>query len=137
MNAHALSKISDTDLYKLLDTHYAKRSLNTGSKDTAHESKLIREVTRRVGSVIETATKTLPDAEAAFNEARYTLTSPEAVTFFLNRWRTGSLASLAWGVARRNEVREAGLAGRKQSETTRSTGRAVNPSKRWLKTDTT
>lgn len=104
MNAHALSQLSDLDLMTLLAADPGK-------------TRYVREVQRRIATVIETATKTLPDPDAAFNEALFILTSPAVVTYYVRRFGYtpgATLAKLAWGVARRNKVREAGLAGRAQ-----------------------
>ncbi|WP_447947955.1 hypothetical protein [Microbacterium maritypicum] len=104
MNAHALSELSDYDLMTRLDADPGK-------------TRLVREVERRVAAVIGTATRSLPDPEAAYWEALYILTSPAVVAYYLAQFGLmpgAALAKLAWGVARRDTVREAGLAGRKQ-----------------------
>lgn len=105
MSTHApLSQITDLDLMARLDADPGR-------------TRYVREVERRIATVIETATKTLPDAEAAFNEALFILTSPAVVAYFVTNFAHApgaTLAKLAWGVARRNKVREAGLAGRTQ-----------------------
>lgn len=105
MNTHArLSEITDLDLMGRLAADPGK-------------TRYVREVERRIATVIETATKTLPDREAAFNEALFILTSPSVVAYYIGSFGLApgaTLAKLAWGVARRNAVREAGLAGDKQ-----------------------
>ncbi|WP_433585367.1 hypothetical protein [Microbacterium hydrocarbonoxydans] len=105
MTTHApLSKITDLDLMTRLDADPGK-------------TRYVREVERRIATVIETATNTLPDPDAAFNEALFILTSPAVVAYYVRRFGYtpgATLAKLAWGIARRNKVREAGLAGRAQ-----------------------
>lgn len=105
MNTHApLSEISDYELMKRLAADPGK-------------TRLVREVERRIAEVIETRTRSLPDADAAYNEALYIVTSPSVVAYYIAQFGLvpgAALAKLAWGVARRNTVREAGLAGRTQ-----------------------
>lgn len=96
-----LTELSDRDLMEQLRAHPGK-------------TRLMREVERRIAPVIEAATRTLPDSGTAYNEALYLVTSPGWVEYFLDEWRNGSLATFTFSVARQNEVREAGLAGRAQ-----------------------
>lgn len=95
-----LSEITDRDLMARLDADPGKH-------------RLVREVERRVAPILETATRFLPDSEVGYYEARNIIVSPAGVAYFLREWRTG-LAQYAYGVARSDEVRTAGLAGKKR-----------------------
>lgn len=95
-----LSEITDRELMERLDADPGK-------------NRLIREVERRIAPILETATRFLPDAEVGYYEARNIIVSPAGVAYFLDKWRTG-LAQYSYGVARSDEVRTAGLAGKKR-----------------------
>ncbi|BDZ39917.1 hypothetical protein [Microbacterium suwonense] len=116
-----LTELSDRDLMEQLRANPGK-------------TRLVREVERRTGAVIQAAVATFEDAEAAYWEALHEVTRITAVDYFLDQFCAEAasqepgavLRKFAYGRSRSTPVHRAGLVGEKQRKDAAYGNRAMS-----------